>query len=168
MLGGLDGDKNCHVTLLRAIRPLLVSFFGRRIGGRAAEVEDLVQEVLIAVHERRASYDRGRPFTAWLFAIARYKMIDHFRRARPFESTAGLDDLHVADSFDIEADARMDVAALLGTLPAKQARAVRNIRLLGMSVAEAAREAGIGESDAKVSAHRGIKTLASRIAGCAH
>lgn len=168
MLGGLDGDKECHVTLLRAIRPLLASFFGRRVGGRAAEVEDLVQEVLIAVHERRASYDRGRPFTAWLFAIARYKMVDHFRRARSFESIDGLDGVQIADAFDASVDARMDVVALLGTLPEKQARAIRNIRLLEMSVAEAAREAGIGESDAKVSAHRGIKTLASRLARSTH
>ena len=65
----------------RALVPILTAFDRRRMP-RGDEIEDLVQETLIAIHTRRASYDRDRAFTAWLFAIARYKMIDHFRRRR--------------------------------------------------------------------------------------
>jgi DNA-directed RNA polymerase specialized sigma24 family protein len=54
MLQGLDGDAAAHAALLRVLVPLLRSFFGRRVGDTAADVEDLVQETLIAVHERRA------------------------------------------------------------------------------------------------------------------
>ena len=46
----------------------------------AAPAEDLVQETLIAIHSRRATYDPGQPFTAWVYGIARYKLIDEFRR----------------------------------------------------------------------------------------
>lgn len=165
MLGGLEGDIQCHVALLRSIRPLLASFFGRRAGADAAE--DLVQEVLIAVHERRSSYDRDRPFLPWLFAIARYKLIDHFRRSRRCEPIDRLEDILCDEGFEASSDARMDVTALLATLPQKQARAIRDTRLHGMSVADAARGAGIGESDVKVSAHRGIKALRARFAGSA-
>jgi RNA polymerase sigma-70 factor (ECF subfamily) len=164
MLGSVQGDPRCHVTLLRAIMPLLAAYFGRRIGGEAGEVEDLVQEVLIAVHERQASYDEARPFTPWLFAIARYKMMDHFRRSRRHEPIDGLADILAVECFEASSDAGMDVTALLRTLPDKQARAIRDTRLHEMSVAEAARGAGIGESDVKVSVHRGIKALAARVA----
>ena len=36
----------------------------------------------MAVHQRRATYDIARPFGAWLYAIARYKLIDALRRGR--------------------------------------------------------------------------------------
>jgi RNA polymerase sigma factor (sigma-70 family) len=165
MIGGLNGDAQCHRSLLRAIRPLLTAFFGRRLRDNSADVEDLVQEVLIAVHERRASYDRSRPFTPWLFAVARHKMIDYLRRYRRTDPIDGLDDILIIEGFQARSDARMDVEALLETLPEKQARAIRLTRLDEMSVAEAALTVGIGESDVKVSAHRGIRALAARVAG---
>ena len=70
MLAGLDGDGASHAALLELAASLLRAFYRRRIAD-ADDIEDLVQETLIAVHERRASYDRRRPFSPWLFAIAR-------------------------------------------------------------------------------------------------
>lgn len=165
MISGLDGDAGDHAALLRLLVPLLRGFYRRRSGDRDDDIEDLVQETLIAVHTRRATYDRDRAFTAWLFAIARYKMIDHFRRRRRFQPIEGLEDILVAEGFEDASSARMDVADLLETLPAKQARMIRATRLDGLSIAEAAEADGIGESDVKVSVHRGLKTLMSRIQG---
>lgn len=59
MIGGLDGDAAAHAALLRALVPLLERFYRRRLAG-SNEVDDLVQETLIAVHGRRATWDRGR------------------------------------------------------------------------------------------------------------
>ena len=165
MLGGLDGDPRGHHELFRAVRPILTGFFARRVGAGAAD--DLVQEVLIAVHEHRHSYDRDRPFIPWLFAIARHKLIDHFRRYRRHEPLEGLEAALRDEGFEAVSAARMDVAALLATLNAKQSRAIRDTWLRGLSVAEAARRAGIGESDVKVSAHRGLRALQARCAGLA-
>src|SRR5579862_1946228 len=95
MLGGLDGDAAAHSALLHALVPLLHSFFRRRLDGPNEDVEDLVQETLIAVHTRRASYDRARPFTAWLYAVARYRMIDHCRRRRLTVPLEYVDDILV-------------------------------------------------------------------------
>ena len=103
------------------------------------------------------------PFTAWLFAIARYKMIDHFRRNRRTVPIEGLEDILVAEGFEDASNARMDVDQLLDTLPPKQARMIRATQIDGLSVAEAAERDGIGESDVKVSVHRGLKALAARI-----
>jgi RNA polymerase sigma factor (sigma-70 family) len=165
MIGGLDGRAADHAALLRALVPLLRGFYRRRVSGGDEDIEDLVQETLVAVHTRRATYDRNRPFTAWLFAIARYKMVDHFRRVRRLVPIDGLEETLAAESHVEASDARLDLAELLETLPPKQAAAIRATRLEGRSVAEAAAAAGIGESDVKVSVHRGLKALMARVQG---
>lgn len=165
MTGGLDGDAAAHTSLLRALVPLLRAFYRRRMTSGHDDIEDMVQETLIAVHTRRGTYDRDRAFTAWLFAIARYKMIDQFRRTRQSVPIESLEDVLISEGFELAVNARMDVDDLLRSLPAKQARAIRATRIDGASVAETARAAGIGESDVKVSIHRGLKSLAMRFAG---
>ena len=165
MISGLDGSAADHAALLRLLVPLLRGFYRRRANGADDDIEDLVQETLIAVHTRRATYDRDRVFTAWLFAVARYKMIDHFRRVRRLQPIEGLEDVLVVDGFEDASGARLDVDDLLDTLPEKQARMIRATRIEGLSIAEAAAADGIGESDAKVSVHRGLKSLMARIQG---
>jgi len=165
MLGGLDGDAAAHGALLRALVPLLRSFYRRRLREAEGDVDDLIQETLIAIHTRRATYDRDRPFTAWLYVVARYRLIDHVRRRK---SSVALEDVEaglVADDVEAVAAAQMDLDALLATLSPKQARAILDTQIEGMSVAEAALGAGIGESDVKISVHRGLKALAARIRG---
>ena len=154
MTGGLDGIAADHARLLRALVPILGAFYRRRMAGSDA-IEDLVQETLIAVHTRRATYDRDRAFTAWLFAIARYKMIDHFRRRRQHVPIEGLENILTVEGFEGPSGARLDVDDLLATLPAKQARMIRSTHLDGYSVAETAAASGYGQSDVKVSVHRG-------------
>jgi len=163
MIGGLDGSAVDHAALLRLLAPLLRAFCRRRCGDD--EVEDLVQETLIAVHTRRSTYDRDRPFTAWLFSIARYKTIDHFRRNRRYHPMEGLEEILVAEGFEDASIARMDVEDLLEILPPKQARMIRATRIDGMTMAEAADADGISESDVKISVHRGLKTLMAKIQG---
>lgn len=165
MLSGLDGDAAAHAALLRALVPLLRSFYGRRLASACADVEDLVQETLIAVHTRRAAYDRDRPFTAWLYAVARYRMIDYLRQRKSSVSLEDAESALIEEDFELAAQASMDVETLLSTLSPKQARAIRDTHVEGKSVAEAAAAAGIGESDVKVSVHRGLKALAARIRG---
>lgn len=164
MAGGLDGDAASHAALLGALVPLLRGYYRRRLGADG-EIEDLVQETLIAVHTRRASYDRDRPFTPWAFSIARYKLVDHLRRSHRTVAVDDLADTLATDGFEDGSNAAIDVERLLGTLPSKQAGAIRRTQLDGLSTAEAAAAAGMGESDVKVSVHRGLKALASRLRG---
>ncbi len=163
MLAGLDGDAVAHASLLRALAPLLRSFYGHRLRNAQADVEDLVQETLIAIHTRRESFDRERPFTAWLYAIARYRMVDFIRRCR---DQVSLDQLEAAfEGVEDDTSARLDVDTLLGTLSPKQAQVIRATHVEGKTAAEAAVDAGISVSDVKVSVHRGLKALAARIRG---
>lgn len=165
MSSGLDGDAASHSALLTALVPLLRAFYARRMSDGGGNIEDLVQETMIAVHTRRATYDRNRAFSAWLFSIAQYKMIDHFRRVGRTCHFEDMQEMLAVEGFEDSSNARIDVDRLLDRLPPKQARAIRETRIDGLSTAEAAHGAGIGESDVKVSVHRGLKALAARIRG---
>jgi RNA polymerase sigma-70 factor (ECF subfamily) len=165
MIGGLVGNAETHSALLAALVPILRSFYRRRMREANDDIEDLVQETLIAVHTRRSTYDQKRPFTSWLFAIARYKMIDHFRRRQRFFPIEDLADILVAEGFEDASLARMDVRRLLKDLPAKQAQAIWDTKIDGLSVSEAAERGKMGESDVKISVHRGLRAVVERLRG---
>jgi len=162
MLAALDGDAAAYRELLRALALHLRAYFARRLG--PAEAEDLVQETLIAIHSRRASYDRTLPFTAWLHAVARYKLIDHLRRAR-LRRTLPLEEAESVTAGESEESttATRDVERLLAALPENKRRLVRQVRIEGLSVAEAAARSGLSESAVKVGVHRALKTLSAMI-----
>src|SRR5262245_15189619 len=114
----LAGDQKAYRDVLETMTPFLRSYFERRLGkAHAADTEDLVQDTLLAVHTRRESYDQALPFTAWLHGIARYKLVDHFRRMRTV-ATVPVDE--IADMFTIGDEdaiaARLDVERILASL----------------------------------------------------
>lgn len=164
MLAGLDGDATAWRCLLSEMRGPLTVFFKRRLSGREADAEDLVQETLIAIHGKRATFDRTRAFGGWCFAIARYKLIDHLRRQgrRP---THPLDDAGelMAEHTVEYAVVRRDLARVLSILPLRQRRLVEDVRIGGFSLAEAADRNGFTEGAAKVSVHRSMKALTASV-----
>ena len=160
LLQGLAGDEAAHRAFLTEAAALLRAYFRNRLRGRAEDAEDLVQETLVALHTKRDSYDPQYPLTAWMYAIARYRLIDFLRRAK-HRTTTPLGDFDVgeADPEYEASDAKRDVAVLLEKLPEKQRRAIQLVKLEEKSVREAAAETGLTESDIKISIHRGLKTL---------
>ncbi len=161
MLLSLDGDEVAYRRLLSLLRDVLVKFYRKRLGtSRGQDAEDLVQEVLLAVHSRRITYDRERPFTAWLFSIAKYKLIDHFRANGRKSGVEIAFDEEIAAEFREEAlFAHLDIERLLAQLPLKQRELVRQVKITGKSTAEAAIETGQSEIMVRVSIHRGIRAL---------
>jgi RNA polymerase sigma-70 factor (ECF subfamily) len=125
-----------------------------------------VQETLLAIHNQRHTFDPAQSLTAWVHAIARYKLIDVFRRrGRGDFRTASLDDASaVLAATDAEpAEARRDLAKLLDSLPARQRLPIVYMKLEGLSVVETARRTGMSEAAVKVAVHRGLKALAAKI-----
>ncbi len=86
LLRGLAGEGAAYEAFLRELGAILRAFLRGRLARVPDEVEDLVQETLIAVHIQRHTYDAGQPVTAWAHAIARYKMID-FLRSQQYRRT---------------------------------------------------------------------------------
>lgn len=161
LLEGLGGEEAAHRAFLTEAAALLRGFFRNRLRGAPEDAEDLVQETLVALHTRRDTYDPAYPLTAWLYAIARYRLIDHLRRVRrrgPHKSIDGVD-LGRDDPEYEASDARRDVGALLSALPEKQRTAIRLVKIEERSVREAAEITGYSESDIKISIHRGMKAL---------
>jgi len=165
MLAALAGDKAAYRMLLAALGAHLNRYFTRRLSNPTA-ADDLVQETLLAIHTRRETYDPAQPFTAWVHAIARYKLIDHFRRSK-LRITLPLEDdtaVFAADEAGNATD-RHDVNAALSTIPPRPADLIRQVKLEGASIAEAAERTGMSESAVKVAIHRGLKALTARFSG---
>jgi RNA polymerase sigma factor (sigma-70 family) len=160
-----NGDAKAYRILLETLKGRLTAYFSRRLTSDAGSADDLVQETLMAIHVKRATYDPGQAFTGWFYAIARYKLIDHYRRYKvrrtePLDEAAFVEDM--ADDF-AAASARMDLDELLARLPEKQARAIRMTKITGLTSAEAAQAMNVSESAIKVSVHRGLKSAAATL-----
>lgn len=166
LIRGLAGEAPAYHEFLRELSAYLRAFLGRRLAGLPDEVEDLVQETLLAIHNQRHTYDAGQPLTAWVYAIARYKLIDLLRRraGRDALNDPLDDELAVFARSDTEAaDARRDLGRLLERLPDGQRLPIVHMKLEGLSVVEAAKMTGMSESAVKVGVHRGLKALAAMI-----
>lgn len=159
------GDAAAYDRCLRDMTGVLRSFVRRGLARmRRADdyAEDVVQEILLAVHLKQHTWDETRPITPWVAAIARYKLIDALRR-----SGAGLH-LPIEDFADLlpaeeaRVDAGPDIAHSLDPLPARQREVLQSIALDGASVAEAAARLGISEGAVRVALHRGLAALAKR------
>ena len=168
LLAGLDGDARAYRQFLDELTKRLRAFVRRRLFDMQDHAEDIVQETLLAVHNARLTYRRDQPVTAWIYAIARYKLMDFLRaRMRHDALNDSLD--HATELFEESdedaSDARRDVAVLLAGLPERQRRPIEMVKLEGLSVAETATRTGMTESAVKVGVHRGLKALAARMRG---
>lgn len=158
-----SGDEVAYRECLVRMASRLRAFLRRRMQGLPDDVEDLVQETLLALHTQRGTYDPTLPVSAWVVAIARHKLVDLWRRrGRQDALNDPLDDvdesLLAADVH--EGSAQRDLDQLLQTLPPAQRVAIVLTKIEGLSVAEAAQRTGASESAIKVQVHRGLKRLA--------
>ena len=163
---GLQGDAVAYRDCLQQMARHLRAFLARRLFGWPDDVEDLVQECLLAMHNQRHTYQSDQPLTAWAHAIARYKLIDLLRAKSVREALhEPLDDEMelFADSATEASDARRDVQGLLADLPDRHRLPIVHVKLEGLSVAETAKLTGMSESAVKVGIHRGLKALAARM-----
>lgn len=158
MRAAQGGDAVAYRQLLGLAVPLLQRWFRRKLA--PTELDDLVQDTLLAVNQRRASRDPARPFLPWLAAIARYRWVDRLRRATVRNHDQLFDDVAV-ETGGSALIGRLGCDRLLVLLPRGQAAAIRAVKIDGLSVAEASALLGQSESMIKVNVHRGIKRTAA-------
>lgn len=164
LVRALSGDAAAYHAFLKELSGHLRAFLRRRLSGLPDEVEDLVQETLLAVHNQRHTYDPRQPLTPWIHAIAKYKLIDLLRRRRRTDARLEpLDDESelLAVSDESAREARRDLARLLDELPERHRLPIVYVKIEGLSVAEAAQRTGMSASAVKIGVHRGLKALAA-------
>jgi RNA polymerase sigma-70 factor (ECF subfamily) len=166
MVRAQDGDQIAYSRLLKAIVPVIRVLVRRKIHQDDALVEDVVQDVLMAVHRVRQTYDPSRPFLPWLSAIASARAIDALRARGRRQDWEVIDedavrehpDQSVAERHDKLA-AHQQVDSLLSRLPERQRQMVELVHLREMSLVEAASTSSMTLSAVKSVLHRAFTTL---------
>ncbi len=160
------GDEAAYTRLLAGLAPVLRGIAWRSLAGTRLEsdLEDVVQETLLAIHLKRHTWDETRPFEPWLWAIIRHKLVDAARRCG-FRVEVPVDDFT-----DVLAAPMPDPERSVGSLeryfdelPARQKDVVRALTLDGATVRDTAARLRTSEGNVRVALHRGLAALAARI-----
>jgi len=124
--------------------------------------EDLTSEVFVRALESLASYeDRGAPFAAWLYRIAKARVIDHWRRLQRTDVSLEASDLDVAIELPVgDVVAYKALAGALRHLTDEQQEVIILKFVEGLSIAEVAKITGRTEGAVKALQHRALATLA--------
>ena len=166
MGAALDGDLASYRQLLGNLAATLRQTVRRgceraRVGN--ADIEDIVQDILLAIHLKRHTWRRGDPIGPWIAAISRNKLIDALRR-RGRRAEVDVDDFLDTLPASEEADtgvAAQDVGRMLDHLGVRQRDIVHSISVKGHSVRETAERLKMSEGAVRVSLHRALKALAT-------
>lgn len=162
---GLGGDQTAYGKFLSTITPMLRRMVGRKLA--SADVEDVVQEVLISIHEARHTYDGERPIMPWLASIAGFRVTDHLRK---YYSQMRHQTFDIADYENILSDVTEDasadesVNALLQDVPEKHKNILTMMHVEGYTAKEVGKQLGMNESAVKVAAHRAMKKIREKFA----
>ena len=160
MAAGQDGHGGAYHRLLGELSVWLHRYFARRLP--SGDVDDAVQETLLAVHRRRHTYDPRQPFGPWLAAIAKHKWVDQLRSLgrRPQEELP--DDMAVAGHEAAVTSASV-LASLLDELRPAQAQVILLVKVQGYGIDDASRATGLSPSAVKMNIHRGLARLATLV-----
>lgn len=148
------GDEQAYQRLLVELGEVIAAYLYARFGGLEI-MEDCVQECLFSVHSARHTYDPRRPFRPWLFAIVRNKAIDMLRSQHSYKSM--IDRSHYAIEEASSDQDEVAEGAVFGALNPAHREVLMLTKVIGLSIAEAARKLGVSESAVKVRVHRAIK-----------
>lgn len=163
LLQGLNGSSQAYRAFLLELSQLLRLYIKRRfdrLNRPANDAEDVVQEALLAIHNRRHTYESDLPVTAWAYAIARYKLIDHLRANNHEYQTIPLDGVDSIVDVRDEVEARIAVQNGVSALPESLRLPIELVKLKGYTAREAASRTGTSEATVRVNVHRGLKALA--------
>lgn len=165
MRAAAAGDAEAYRGFLTSVTPYVRAVARHRcrlLGTPEVEAEDVVQEVLLAVHLKRGTWDPARPITPWIVAIARNKVIDAFRR-KGRHGVVPIDEMaeQLAAEEPEDGLSRGEIDGLIDRLKPPQGDIVRAISLDGVSVRDAAARFAMSEGAVRVALHRALKALAA-------
>jgi len=168
MLAAVAGDAKSYKVLLETLPGVLRSITRRgyaRYGVEPNDVEDVVQEALLAIHLKRHTWKVGSPVAPWIMAIARNKLIDALRRRGrhvhiPIETMVNALEAEAPETQPDQQTDLHDALRLLDQLKPRQREIVRSISLDGHSIRDVAHRLDMSEGAVRVTLHRALKTMA--------
>lgn len=162
MRAAISGDERAYGDFLQQAACLVRGLARRKIVHGGIDPEDVVQEALLAIHLKRHTWRQDAPITPWLYAIAKYKLIDAFRRrGRRVEIELG----EIAETFaepTTETVSNHEIGRTLAMLTPGQRSVVRAISVEGRSISETANWLGMSETAVRVAFHRGLAAITGR------
>src|SRR4051812_29706989 len=167
MRSAISGDGSAYHRLLGAIAPVLRAAARRglaRAGQPVDQSEDIVQDILLAVHLKRHTWDVDAPFAPWLFAIARNKLIDA-RRRRGRGVFDNIDEFAkvIPSETPEKTVPASQIAAHLEALPARQRDVLQSIAVDSASIKATAAKLSMSEGAVRVALHRGLANLTAKL-----
>jgi len=163
LTASLAGDEKAYAAFLRQVAGLVRAYARRRIAKGGVDAEDVVQETLLAIHLKRHTWRQGSAVEPWVYAIARHKLIDAFRKQGRYVEL-DIDDFEndVAAPQDDDRLSERDLGRALDTLAPGQRSVVSSVSVDGRSISETAAALNMNETAVRVALHRGLKALAKR------
>jgi RNA polymerase sigma-70 factor, ECF subfamily len=160
------GDSRAYSELLQKTAQLLRPYLAKRLLF-ASDLDDVLQEILLSIHKARHTYDGGRPYLPWLYAIARFRLSDYLRShyADDLKHASDIADWEnlLPDAVTESALSYESIRAEVEKLPEKQATILQLMHEQGHTAKEVASLIGMNESAVKVAAHRAYKVLKTRL-----
>lgn len=168
MQQALSGDKQAYSTLLQETSRLLRPFLARHLK-HDSDLDDLLQEVLISIHKARHTYDGARPYKPWVFAIAKFRLLDYLRSHYADHLHHAVDIAELEDFLsEPVTETGLSYESISGEirqLPQKQAAILQMMHQQGYTAKEVAEKLQMKESAVKVAAHRAYKVLRNALVG---
>lgn len=163
----LGGNKRAYSEALQATGRMLRPYISKRVAAQA-DVEEILQEILISVHKSRHTYDGNRPYKPWAFAIAKFRLHDHLRKVYSDELryAAELEEAENIGNADVT-NSGITYELIKGEiekLPGKQPQILHLLHGEGHTSREVAKKMHMTESAVKVAAHRAYKVLKKKLA----
>lgn len=165
-VAGLDGDRAAYESALRALAPCVRAYLRLRLTSahNDSDLEDIVQTILVTIHNKRATYERTLPLMPWVFGISKYKLMQHLRSSSRYRTVFSDQALDTVPETALQINAgdptaSKDLALMMSALSPEQRDAIRLTKIEGWSLQDAADHLGIGLSAMKLRVHRAMKRL---------
>lgn len=153
------GDGDSYTQLLEGLSSFLKNYLRKRIFDQS-EIDEVTQEILMAVHKSLHTYDNQKSFMGWFLAIAEYKIVDYIRSLKKRSNTVDLNS--ISNFFTIsnsDSDLKLDIEKAINNLNPREKHVLTLIKMDGQSINEVAKQLNLTEANVKVIAHRAYINL---------
>lgn len=163
-----DGNSASYQELLQQITIILKKYLATRIISEP-DREDIMQDILIAIHNSRHTYLVSKPFYPWMYAIAKnvlVKFYKKFQRVSEISIDIEMEEIPNPEKIKIDEKYSDQVKAMLSiiqTLPSRQKQILIMLKFDKISIREIANKLNLSEGNVKVVAHRAYETIRKRL-----